>query len=132
MSAASASKRYVSDSIATASSSRLIVMLYDRLILDLERGERELRTGVVGNEHLHHAQEILIELRASLDVGAWQGAPGLADLYAFLLGELIAANIGRDPARVAACRTLVTPLRDAWAEAALQLATGKVVYPVSA
>lgn len=126
MSAALASTRYVSDSVTTASSGRLLVMLYDRLILDLDRGERELRSGNSGSEHLIHAQDILLELRTSLDLDLWAGARGLADLYVFLVGELIAANIGCDPDRVAVSRELVSPLRDAWAEAALQLATGQV------
>jgi flagellar protein FliS len=125
MSAVPASMRYVSDSVATASPGRLVVMLYNRLLLDLDRAERELRAGNAANEHLLHAQEIVIELRASL-------ANGLADLYAFLLRELIAANIGKDPDRVATSSALLTPLRDAWAEAALQLATGVASFAESA
>jgi flagellar protein FliS len=125
MSAVPASMRYVSDSV-------LVVMLYNRLLLDLDRAERELRAGNAANEHLLHAQEIVIELRASLDINAWPGANGLADLYAFLLRELIAANIGKDPDRVATSSALLTPLRDAWAEAALQLATGVASFAESA
>ncbi len=124
MTPALASTRYLSDSVATASSSRLVVMLYDRLLLDLDRGEQELRANIAGGTHLLHAQEILIELRTSLDLSSWPGANGLADLYAFLIGELIAAYLGKDPDRVAKSRALIKPLRDAWAEAALQLATG--------
>ncbi|OIQ81326.1 flagellar protein FliS [mine drainage metagenome] len=124
MSAALASMRYVSDSVSTASSGRLLVMLYDRLLLDLDRGEQDLRSGHSGSEHLLHAQEILLELRANLDLNLWPAARGLADIYVFLLHELIGANVGRDPNRVATSRALIEPLRDAWAESALQLATG--------
>lgn len=124
MNAALASTRYVSDSVTTAPSGRLLVMLYDRLLLELDRGEQELRSGTPGSEHLLRAQDILLELRGNLNLDSWSGARGLADIYAFVLTELIAANIGRDPDRVMVSRALISPLRDAWAEVALQLATG--------
>jgi flagellar protein FliS len=111
--------RYLADAVTTVSPGRLIVMLYDRLVLDLTRAETALRGGdrTRGADGLLHAQEILLELRASLDVTAWSGAPGLARLYSFLVTELIGANVRRDPDRVARCRALVEPLRDAWQEA---------------
>ena len=117
--------RYLQDSINTASPAKLLLMLYDRMILDLMQAEESLRTGdrEQANEKLNHAQEIVIELRVSLDVESWSGAPGLANLYGYLLTELIGANIARDPDRVATCRTLVEPLRDAWREAAASLAS---------
>ena len=112
--------RYLQHSVNTASPAKLLVMLYDRLILDLTQGEEALRAGEreTANEKLNHAQEIVIELRTSLDVESWSGAPGLANLYAYLLTELIGANIARDADRVATCRGFVEPLRDAWREAA--------------
>lgn len=112
--------RYLQDSINTASPAKLLLMLYDRLVRDLMQGETALRENErdMANECLTHAQEIVIELRVSLDVEAWSGAPGLANLYGWLLTELIGANIARDADRVAACRNLVEPLRDAWRDAA--------------
>jgi len=118
--------RYLSDSINTASPAKLLIMLYDRLVLDLAQGEEALRNGEreTANDKLTHAQDILLELRTSLDIEAWSGAPGLASLYGFLITELIGANIGRDADRVAACRALVEPLRDAWREAAVAAVAG--------
>jgi|SRR3954447_10817767 flagellar protein FliS len=112
--------RYLQDSINTASPGRLLVMLYDRLVLDLIQGEEALHAGDrdLAAERLNHAQEIVLELRTTLDMEAWDGAVGLASLYSFLLTELIQANIRRDAEKVASCRTLVEPLRDAWREAA--------------
>ena len=96
-------------------------MLYDRLVLDMVRGEEALRAGnrLTASEHVIHAQEILMELRVTLDTSSWSGATGLAQLYAFLITELIAANIRGEADRVGSCRTLVEPLRDAWREAAM-------------
>jgi flagellar protein FliS len=120
MTASNLRDRYLQDSISTASPGRLLIMLYDRLVLDLGQAEEALRTGdrETAHEKVIHAQEIVLELRTSLNVEAWSGAPGLASLYGFLLTELIGANIARDAGRVAACRELVEPLRDAWREAA--------------
>ena len=118
--------RYLQDSISTASPGKLLLMLYDRLVLDLMKGEEALRAGAreQAHEQLTHAQEIVLELRTSLDVDAWSGAPALAGLYGWMLTELIGANIAKDADRVAACRTLVEPLRDAWREAAAAAVAG--------
>jgi flagellar secretion chaperone FliS len=117
--------RYLADSVNTASPGKLLVMLYDRLVMDLLQGEEALRTQnrEQAGERLTHAQEIILELRTTLDLDAWSGAEGLANLYGFLLTELIGANVARDADRVAACRALVEPLRDAWREAAAQATT---------
>ena len=119
--------RYLQDSINTASPAKLLLMLYDRLVLDLMQGEEALRGDddrAQANDKHTHAQEIVIELRVSLDVEAWSGAAGLANLYGYLVTELIGANIARDPDRVAACRGLVESLRDAWREAAAAAVAG--------
>jgi flagellar protein FliS len=124
--AASVRARYFSDGVSTASPQQLLVMLYDRLALDLERGQAALESGdrQTASDQLKHAQDIVIELRASLDVDAWEGGPRLAGIYAWLLTELIQANVKGDLRRVADCRKIVEPLRDAWREAAASLAAG--------
>jgi flagellar secretion chaperone FliS len=124
MSTASLRARYLSDRIATASPQQLLVMLYDRLALDLERGEDALVRGdrETASEQLKHAQEIVLELRATLKVEVWEGGPRLAALYVWLVGELIQADLKGDLRRVRDCRKVVEPLRDAWREAAASLA----------
>jgi flagellar protein FliS len=124
MSTASLRARYMGDSVATASPQQLLVMLYDRLALDLVRAEEALVAGDRDTSHgqLLHAQEIVLELRASLQVDVWEGGPRLAALYSWVLGELMKANLKGDVRRVRDCRKVVEPLRDAWREAALSLA----------
>jgi flagellar protein FliS len=118
--------RYLQDSINTASPGKLLLMLYDRLILDLMQAEEALRVDdrESAHERITHAQEIVIELRISLDLESWSGAPGLANLYGYLLTELIGANIAKDAARVAVCRGFLEPLRDAWREATAAAVAG--------
>ena len=117
--------RYLADSVATASPAMLLVMLYDRLVVDLNRGEQALLAGdrPEANTHLKHAQDIVTELHVSLDLDAWEGAPGLASLYGFVETELINANIRGDAAKVTAVRELIEPLRDTWREATVAAAT---------
>jgi len=124
MSTASLRARYLGNSITTASPQQLLVMLYDRLALDLERAHTALEAGdkAGADPHLKHAQDVVMELRASLKVDVWEGAPRLAALYTWLLTELIAANVKGDLRRVGDCRRIVEPLRNAWREAAASLA----------
>lgn len=113
------------ESLATASPAQLLTMLYDRLLLDLDRAVVALESGdrAAANEQLGHAQQIVHELRCSLDVNAWEGGPQLLQIYNFLYAELISANLARDAAKVTACRGLVAPLRDAWHQAAAMSGT---------
>ncbi|KGM10240.1 flagellar export chaperone FliS [Cellulomonas bogoriensis] len=116
--------RYVDDTVATASPAKLLTMLYDRLVLDLQRAESAQRAAdrAAAGTHLTHAQDIVTELASTLDVQAWDGAKQLMSVYTFLLTELIGANVSGDAERTAACRELVEPLRDAWQQAAQELA----------
>jgi len=122
--AASLRARYMGDSIATASPQQLLVMLYDRLALDLERAQAALADGdrSGAGEQLQHAQDIVLELLSSLRVDVWEGGPRLAALYNWLVSELMQARIRNDANRIASCRQVVEPLRDAWRQAAASLA----------
>lgn len=119
--------RYIEDAVATASPAKLLLMLFDRLVVDLNRGEQALLNGdrPEANTQLKHAQDIVTELHVSLDLDAWDGAAGLASLYAFVETELITANIRGDAAKVASVRGLMEPLRDTWREAAMTLAAAE-------
>jgi len=111
---------YARNAVDTASPDRLLVMLYDRLVRDLSHAEQAIAEHALSraNAELQHAQQIVLELRTSLDVDAWSGGPGLRQLYTYLHGELVDANVEKDAERVATCRALVEPLRDAWHAAA--------------
>lgn len=109
---------YRSDGLTTASPGKLLVMLYDRFLLDLDRADALIDAGKIANEPLLHAQDIVTELRCSLRPDLWDGADNLAGIYTFVLTELVWANVKSDKTRIAACRALMTPLRDAWAQIA--------------
>lgn len=113
---------YVDNSVATASPERLLVMLCDRLVLDVQRGLEAQQVGNLPEAHnqLMHAQEIVIHLRSTLRVEAWDGGPGLASLYDWLHNQLITANMSKDPAVTEGCLSIVVNLADTWKTAALQ------------
>lgn len=112
--------RYLRDTVSTATPGKLLVMLYERLVLDLAKGEQAQRDGdrETAAYRLTHAQEIVLELRASLDLEVWSEGAALANIYVYLLNELIMANVKLDADRTATCRMLVEPLLEAWREAA--------------
>ncbi len=123
---AGARLRYERDGKVVASPAKLLVLLYERLDRDLDEAETALRSGS-GNARatLVHAQEIVDALDVSLDRSQWSGAEGLGAIYQHLYSELVSANvdsnadIAASAERVAACRDLVTPLLDAWRQAAV-------------
>jgi flagellar protein FliS len=120
---------YMDASVATASPARLLVMLCERLVLDVTRGRNAQAAGDHAEAHrqLVHAQEIVLELRMSLEVDAWDGGPALASIYDFLYSELVRANVAKDLARTESCLKIVTDLCATWREAALQVLTAQTV-----
>jgi flagellar protein FliS len=128
MPAADARARYLADAVATATPAKRIVLLYDRLWLDIQRAQAApdptASAGPTGRDHLQHAQQILSELLGSLDTSAWTGAADLAALYGFLLRELIGEGLEPQPGRLAAVSRIVADLRSSWQQAEEQLADG--------
>ncbi len=62
-----AQQRYREDAILSAPPERLVTMLYDRLLLDIERAETAQRAAdwAEANTQLQHAQAIVAELSSS-------------------------------------------------------------------
>lgn len=116
---------YMDASVATASPGRLLVMLFDRLVLDVQRGLEAQRRGDAEDTHKHltHAQDILLELATSLRPEEFKGGYDLAALYSFLHRQLVMANIRKDASITDEVLTLVTDLCETWRQAALQCAT---------
>lgn len=114
-----AKQQYLEQQVASASPERLLTMLYDRLLVDIDRAavSQDASDWTAAGGHLTHAQQIVAELSGSL-TDAWDGAAELRAVYTYVTGRLIAANISRDRTATAECRELVTPLREAWHEAA--------------
>lgn len=112
-------RRYASDGASITSNERLVVMLYERLCADITVAAASMRDGRPGDAHgpLINAQEIVEALDTALDVDRWPDGVSLRALYDYVGGELVAANLSKDPGRLDACLSHVEPLRDAWREA---------------
>jgi len=117
--AALARNRYLGDSVSTASPQRLVVMLYDGLVQDLQLAQQGIARGDVALVHtrLVRAQAIVTELQSSLNLEGWDGARGLDKLYTYLLELLVDANVRKDAEPVDQALAVVTPLQDAWRQA---------------
>ena len=111
---------YLSDAVFTASPQRLVVMLYDRVLLDFDRAQSAIAAHDHSAAHnaLVHAQDIVAELRATLDVEIWPVGEALVAIYDFVLRQLVEANLRKETRFVVECRDLLAPLRDTWREIA--------------
>lgn len=108
------------EAVLSATPVRLLTMLYDRLLLDLNRAEaaQVVENWQVASENLLHAQAIVSELTTSLNVKAWEGGEGLFAIYVYVANSLMSANIHRDVDRTRESIALLEPLRQTWHEAA--------------
>ncbi|WP_148615837.1 flagellar export chaperone FliS [Nocardioides rubriscoriae] len=115
---------YMNATVATAGPAQLLVMLCERLTLDVQRGLDAMRAGSIAdtNRHLVHAQDIVVELQSSLRTDAWEGAASLVSLYDYLQLNLVKANVTKDVALTELTLGLVSELCRTWREAALHSA----------
>lgn len=116
---------------AVVSPARLLVMLYDRLIRDLDDAADSIRTGdrPSASFALLHAQEIVTELETALDPDAWDAAAELSSIYMYLQARLVRANVHQDLQAIHDCRVATDPLREAWTKI-WQDEVASVVQPV--
>lgn len=125
MSYEKAKESYKSSTVLTASPQRMLVMLYERLIKDLDDAAASIyeQDYFNSNRHLIHAQDIIIELLDSLNLELWPAGAQLGELYRFCWNELVNANVKKDAGIVKQVRELLDPLRDAWQQAEKMMAT---------
>jgi flagellar protein FliS len=117
----SARTAYQGNAVATASPARLLVMLFERLVLDVERGQAALLAGrrEEMNQQFVHAQAIVTELQSTLDVDAMPGGREMLALYDYVQRQLIKANVSGDQAAAADAVRFSRELCDTWRQAAL-------------
>ena len=110
---------YQSHAVQTANGPHLLLMLCDRMSVDIARAEVALGASdtMAANEHLQHAQKIVRMLRSALDPDGFRGAYELLSVYNFLEAHLIRANLEKDAALVQECADLVRPIHEAWGKA---------------
>ena len=112
---------YKETSVRTASGGKMIIMLYDAAIRQIDTAVGHLESGTkqldLINTAVLKAQDIITELMVSLDFD--QGgeiAPKLFGLYRFFNEQLMEGNINKDPEPLKNVRTMLNDLRGAWAQ----------------
>jgi flagellar protein FliS len=115
-----ARQAYMSNMVTTASGPSLLLLLVDRLRLDVERAmdAQERADHGAARVFLLHAQDIVTELSGSLDVDACPGGANLLAIYDWLFTELVQANVKRDVGVTRGCLSIATQVADIWHEAA--------------
>ncbi|NOT07895.1 MAG: flagellar export chaperone FliS [Gemmatimonadales bacterium] len=113
--------RYREFEVLSMAPARRFVLLFTHLLVQLrlarghaERGEIERRT-----QRLTRAQEIVVELLASLDRDTGGDlAQKLAGLYGWLVGEFASLHARPDLARFDLVIRVISELHEAWSAAA--------------
>jgi flagellar protein FliS len=120
MSYAQAAATYQRNSVLNASPEKLVKLLYDGAIKNLEKSRLGLADGKTARsaevgQSLGKAMGILGELRASLDHAAGgQIARDLDRLYEFAVDQLSQANLNRTPVGVENALRVVRTLKEGW------------------
>lgn len=116
-----AADRYLVERVNTATPAQLTGMLFDAGVGSLRNALVALEGGDVSEVHrlLVKAQDIVLELRCSLNHDAGEIAANLDALYEFLYNRLVLANVRKDAALVEEGISLLEPLQLAWREAVL-------------
>ncbi|MFQ5558250.1 MAG: flagellar export chaperone FliS [Acidimicrobiales bacterium] len=128
MRASDARRRFRLDGDAAVSPERLVVLLYERLVRDLD----DAAAAMVDRDHertnaaLLHAQQIVEELAYAIKPEVWAGGHGLLALYDYVHQRLVEANVRKSPEAVDDARVVVGELSEAWREAYSSLQTAGV------
>ncbi|WP_033542927.1 flagellar export chaperone FliS [Planococcus sp. CAU13] len=116
---------YQQNSVTTASPQELTLMLYNGCLKFIKLAKRAMKEGNFQekNTNLIKAQNIIQEFQITLDRNI-EISEGLAQLYDYIYGRLIEANMKNDLAILEEAEGQVKELRDTWKEA-MALVKGK-------
>lgn len=112
-------RAYKETKVRTASQGKLIVMLYDEALKQLDAAIGGLENQSKQLDMIHNAilkaQDIITELMVSLDFDrGGEIAKNLFNLYMFFNRQLMESNVKKEIEPVKDVRRLMCDLRDAW------------------
>ena len=118
----------------SASPLQLVVMLYDGALRFLNEASAAQASGDMPRRAhaMRRVAAIIAECHSTLDLE--KGGPVAAELdrlYSYISGRLLDINIKRDPTAIDEIYRLLTPLRNAWAEAAVQGTMAAAAVPAT-
>lgn len=110
-------RRYRETDLGTMTREKMVVLLYEKMVSDLEDAVRALERNdrAAFTQRVNHSQRIVTELRGALDHAAGGDiARNLEAIYDFLFREHLSLLVDREPRRARACIEVLRPLLEAW------------------
>lgn len=123
---------YKQTGVKTATQGKLVVMLYDEAVRQLNFAIKWFNSeGKIDAAHIEKlnanilkTQEIITELMVSLDLNSGlEIAQNLLALYVFFNKELMDANINLNKDKIVSVCSMMSDLRDSWVQAESRTAT---------
>lgn len=107
---------YKKTQVSTASQGELVVMMFDGAIKFCNQAKEMISQSniAMAHEKLLHAQEIVSELSASLNMDVGEIAHNLHQLYDYIMSLLVQANIKKDAEILKQAISMLSELRDTW------------------
>ncbi|MBE3519456.1 MAG: flagellar export chaperone FliS [Firmicutes bacterium] len=111
---------YAQSRVSTASPSELVLMMYDAAIKNMKAASEYIakKDFSAANVAITRAEDIVEELRSSLNVDAGEVALALDSIYDYVYRSLIMSNVKKDAEILSACIKVLEQIRGAWAELA--------------
>jgi flagellar protein FliS len=109
---------YKKNQINTASSEKLVLMLYDGARKFIKRAINSIQDGDMqaANHNLIRSQNIVAELMAGINHEAGEIAENFFQLYNYMHSRLIQANLKKDSQYAQEVLEMIEKLRGAWAQ----------------
>ena len=113
-------RQYTNHSAQTATPGQLVVMLYDGFLRFCAQGRAAFERGDVGAAgiRLTRAQDIVTELRVTLDMTQGEIAQNLASIYDYVGERLTAGRLSPDHSEIDEAVRCMADLRSAWVQVA--------------
>ena len=116
-----AASHYARQRVETATPAQLIALLYGAGIGAIRAGIEAIGRGDRDeiNRQMLRAQDVVLELRCSLNPAAGEIAANLDAIYAYCFQRLVRANVGRDTAAAVEVQGILEGLNESWRAACL-------------
>ncbi len=108
-------EQYKKTSVETVSSGKLLLMLYDGCIRNIEKAKNavEEKNPQKAHEHIIKAQDIVIELMATLNMD-YDISRRLMTVYDYIYNQMVEANVKKDTDLLEEIRSFLFDLRITW------------------
>lgn len=116
--------QYKKTSVETMPPGKLLLMLYNGAIKDIDSAKKAITEKNVDRAHqeIMKTEDILVELMSTLNMD-YDISHQLFSLYEYMYNQLIQANLKKDVALLNEVQQFMTELRDVWEQAEKEVNT---------